>query len=280
MPAVLVKGTYTNDGLVAVQRGPLVLAFDARLNAGLAAGRVTPVAGADGVVAMTVATDPEGIAAQVFKAEGLVPEVVNDETTLKKVPLLLTSFAEAGQTGSNYAVWLPSPERLKAAPAHASLLLKESWSREGNVQASIADGDTTTFRVTFDGKSRPEEDWFAVESEQPVTIDTVVYAHGKTFHDGGWWDASKAKPRIQARKAPGGAWEDLAVIETYPATTATDAKGLADGAAFTVRFEPVKVVAIRVIGTPACGDNAKQAFASCAELQGAMEKGKLKEGKE
>ena len=39
MPAVLIKGTDSNEGLVAIQRGPLVLAFDARLNPGLTANR-------------------------------------------------------------------------------------------------------------------------------------------------------------------------------------------------------------------------------------------------
>jgi hypothetical protein len=29
----------------------------------------------------------------------------------------------------------------------------------------------------------------------------------------------------------------------------------------------MKVFAIRILGKPACGDNARQAFASCGELQ-------------
>jgi hypothetical protein len=31
--------------------------------------------------------------------------------------------------------------------------------------------------------------------------------------------------------------------------------------------KPVEITGIRVIGKPACGDDPKQAFASCAELQ-------------
>jgi hypothetical protein len=68
------------------------------------------------------------------------------------------------------------------------------------------------------------------------------------------------------------AWEDLAPIDSYPATTATDNKALAEGKEFIVRFEPIKVVGIRVIGVPACGDGPNQSFASCAELQGLMDK--------
>ena len=55
---------------------------------------------------------------------------------------------------------------------------------------------------------------------------------------------------------------------TYPATTATDPAGLKGGERFTCQFtKPMKVFAVRVVGKPACGDNAQQAFASCAELQ-------------
>jgi hypothetical protein len=58
------------------------------------------------------------------------------------------------------------------------------------------------------------------------------------------------------------------LLEEYPATTATDARDLRDGQVFSLRLrEPVRAVAVRVIGRPASGDNPQQAFASCAELQ-------------
>ena len=53
---------------------------------------------------------------------------------------------------------------------------------------------------------------------------------------------------------------------TVAAATATDPKGIQPGKRFTVRFEPVQAVAIRIIGKPASGDNPAQAFMSCAEL--------------
>ena len=28
--------------------------------------------------------------------------------------------------------------------------------------------------------------------DQPETVSRVVFAHGQTFHDGGWFDASAA----------------------------------------------------------------------------------------
>jgi len=57
-------------------------------------------------------------------------------------------------------------------------------------------------------------------------------------------------------------------LSDYPATTATDNKNLKPGQTFTLRLaEPVKAAAVRVIGVPACGNNPKQAFSSCGELQ-------------
>jgi hypothetical protein len=106
-----------------------------------------------------------------------------------------------------------------------------------------------------------------------VTINSVTYCHGRIYHDGGWWDATQGKPRIQIKKDPNGPWEDAARLDDYPATTATDSKNLAPGQRFTARIAPVKAVAIRVIGAPACGDRPEQNFASCAELSAAMQSG-------
>ena len=178
---------------------------------------------------------------------------------------MLTSFAEAGGTGGSIAVWLPSAERLRQASASPFYGARESYSAPGNLDGSISNGDPTTPRVTFDGKPQAEA-WFAVEVDHPATISGARFCHGRLFHDGGWWDASKGKPRIQVKKSPGGAWEDIAVIDSYPATTATDNKQLPDGKEFSVKFPPTAVVGIRAIGVPACGDNPKQAFASCAGL--------------
>jgi hypothetical protein len=54
----------------------------------------------------------------------------------------------------------------------------------------------------------------------------------------------------------------------YPATTATDSKKLKPGQIFPLRLaEPVPALAVRVVGVPAGGDNPRQAFSSCGELQ-------------
>jgi uncharacterized protein len=107
-----------------------------------------------------------------------------------------------------------------------------------------------------------------VERAQPVEIARVVFVQGRTFHDGGWFDASRGKPRIQVKREKTGAWETVAALEDYPAATASDRKGLLEGRRLEVRLAaPVRAVAIRVIGAPASGDNPAQAFASCAELE-------------
>ncbi len=130
----------------------------------------------------------------------------------------------------------------------------------------IADGDTTTFRVTFDG-SKADRDWFAVTVKKTVKVNRVVYAHGRVFHDGGWFDASAGKPKIQILRKPDGEWETVADLKSYPDTTAADHKGLRDGQEFSVKFPAVEACGIRIIGKPAHGDNPNQAFSSCAEFQ-------------
>jgi hypothetical protein len=42
-----------------------------------------------------------------------------------------------------------------------------------------------------------------------VTIRRVVFAHGKKFHDGGWFDTSAGRQRIQVRREKQGSWDLL-----------------------------------------------------------------------
>jgi hypothetical protein len=252
----LVAGEHTNRGLQAMLWGPLILAYDEKLNPGLPAP--SGIAFAEEASAKP-SCKPAGGMPLHFE----VPVKAGAETkTVVFVP-----FAEAGATNGRYQVWLRDPKN--ASPANESLLAsgRESRSRDGNINGSINDGDFDTFVVTFDGKSR-DEDWFAVEVDAPVRFRRIVFAHGRSFHDGGWFDASAGKPRVQIRRAKGDAWETMGTIETYPATTAVDGRGLKDGQAFETRLkETVEAAGVRVAGRPACGDGPHQAFASCAEIQ-------------
>lgn len=142
----------------------------------------------------------------------------------------------------------------------------EIRSRKPNA-GSIIDDNLETLAVTFNNKRVPQ-DWFGVELEEPVTIARVVFAHGKTFHDGGWFDTSGGKPIVEIKSSADGRWEKAAELEGYPVTTANNAAGLKAQEKFSCELEkPIAVFGVRVIGKPACGDNPKQAFSSCAELQ-------------
>lgn len=251
-----VVGEHTNRGRTALMWGPIVLAYDEQRNPGLPSIHSVGVPASTGLRLAASPGEPLRFSG-VLRAAG--------EATPK--PASFVPFAEAGDSGGRYQVWLRGPNAELAR--NDSLLARgqETRSREGNVGGSIMDGETETFVVTFDNQPR-EEDWFAVTLDQPVEVRRVVYAHGKTFHDGGWFDASAGKPRIQGQREKGSPWTDLGVLEEYPGTTATDPKGLRDGQEFTLRLlASTKLYGLRVIGKPATGDNAKQAFASCAELQ-------------
>jgi hypothetical protein len=187
--------------------------------------------------------------------------------TPQPISAAFVPFAEAGADGGVYRVWLRAPGT--AWPKNDSLLAdgEESRSRPGNQQGSIMDGDPATIAVTFDARLAAE-DWFAVTLPSAVDIGRVVFAHGKDFHDGGWFDASANKPRVQIQRAPGVPWETVGELADYPATTATGNTGLKPGQKFTLRLTaPIPAIAVRVIGKPACGDNVNQAFSSCGEVE-------------
>jgi hypothetical protein len=143
----------------------------------------------------------------------------------------------------------------------------ESRSRQGNVSGSIIDEAIQNPPVTFDGQAA-KADWFAVTLEAPTTFRRVVFKHGNNFHDGGLFDTSAGKPTVQIQREQGGAWETIGELAEYTATTATNHADLHSGQAFTFELaRPVKALAVRVLGAPSCGDNPKQNFSSCAELQ-------------
>jgi hypothetical protein len=154
-------------------------------------------------------------------------------------------------------------------PPNPSLLAvgSESRSRDGNVTGSINDGEPATFVVTFEGQPA-KEDWFAVTLDRPAAVRRVVFTQGRLFHDGGWFDTSAGKPRVQVQRQRGGAWETVGTLADYPATTASSSAGLKEGQVFTLTLkESVEVLGVRVLGQPAHGDNPQQAFSACAELE-------------
>ncbi len=258
--ARMVPGEFGNQGKAALAWGPLVLAYDSDRN------REAPL----GACAALGDADPgEGGRAMVEndRSMALSFPIISGVRREKREAVFVT-FAEAGSAGGAgggmYRVWIGAPG--SAAPCSLLADGKESRSTEGNVAGSIIDGELDTFVVTWDG-TRHEDEWFEVSVRAPVTFRRVVYAHGRAFHDGGWFDASDGRPRVEVRRSAGAPWEVIGELTDYPATNARDAKGLKTGQQFTLSLkEPVTAVAVRVRGAGACGDTPAQCFSSCGEL--------------
>ncbi len=254
----LVVGDPGNSGNADLTWGPFVLAYDQGRNLGLP--KPIAVGFQDSFVRPPDTFTPGSY---------LVFSSSLRSSSPSRVEAKLVPFADAGRDGSNYRVWVPAPGTPLVQATDLLIEGRESRSRQGNVPGSINDGDTDSYVVTFDGR-KSDEDWFAVTMPHPVAIARVAFVAGNVFHDGGWFDASAAKPRIQVQREPAGPWESLGVIADYPATTPSNPASLDDPSrrTFTVRLAKIQqVVGVRVIGKPASGDNPQQAFSSCAELQ-------------
>ncbi len=258
----LIPGDHDNQGRAALQFGPLVLTLDTALNPGLTNLNRAELA-SDNAHRLEMAPIRESGPWQTpsFRIPG---KIGGRETTL-----VLTPYAFAGEDHkSHFAVWINLPGKAATMAAVNSLFegATATASRQGNQDGDIGDGDVGTFRVTYNGKLA-NEDWFALTLPKPVMIGRVVFAHGKTFHDGGWFDASGGKPRLQVLTSPGGSWQTLTTLDSYPTTTAVSSGGLKAGETFEAKIPPTMAYAIRIVGKPASGDNPAQAFSSCAELQ-------------
>ena len=267
---LVVLGDHRNEGRLALMYGPLVLAADeSLLGVQEPALNAVGVAGADlKALHFTPERAPEKFKtwsnAEVFRIDALARKSCDSLKKGTPMKISLVPFADAGASGSNYKIWLPYQE-----PSSGRNLLAdgvEIRSRKPNA-GSIIDGNVETIAATFNGKRAPQ-DWFGVELEEPVTINRVMFVHGKTFHDGGWFDTGGGKPGVEVKTSPTGKWERVAELKEYPAATAAEPTGLKSGERFSCQLtKPLEVYGVRVIGKPASGDNPKQAFSSCAELE-------------
>jgi DUF1680 family protein len=263
----LVIGDHLNEGKAALFYGPLVLAADESLLADAEQPLESLALSKPDLTALAVT--PETAPADRKTWPGAQCFRFNATARNGGAPFIarLVPFADAGITGKGYKVWLPV-----AGLPNGNVLLdgSESRSRQGNQSGSINDDDLNSFVSTLDDKPAGE-DWFGVNLSRPVTASRVIFTHGKNFHDGGWFDSSAGKPRVQVQRTADSVWDTVGELGDYPATTA--AKGQHDrltwgNRRFTLKLaRPVTFVALRVIGVPSSGDNPQQAFSSCAELQ-------------
>jgi hypothetical protein len=206
--------------------------------------------------------------AQVFRLHAVIRRSDSGLTADTPTDIRLVPFADAGCNGSLYRVWLP----LTGAP-RANVLREGHTSRSGpwdraRYDGSFNDGNPATIADTFERNKRAKDAWFAVSLLEPAAIKRVVFVHGRSDHDGGWFATTTGQPRVQVMTAPGGGWETVGDLPDYPATTAASPGTLKDGARFECSLPAtLTVFAVRVIGVPASGDDPRQSFATCAELE-------------
>jgi len=270
----LVKGGPGNESRVAVFYGPLVLAADtAMLGAfGQNIGSVSLASADPTSLQITPEPAPAGAhnwpGAQVFRLHAVIRKSANGLTADTPTDIRLVPFADAGCNGSVYRVWLP----LTGAPRD-NLLREGRTSRSGPWEPSrydglFNDGNPATIADTFERNKAPKEAWFAVTLLEPAAVKRVVFVHGRNDRDGGWFATTTGQPRVQVMTAATGNWETVGNLPDYPATSAGDPGALKNGARFECTLPaPLTVIAVRVIGVPASGDNPAQAFATCGELE-------------
>ncbi len=262
LEARLVLGDHVNVNKAAVLYGPLVLAADTALTGGKHLKSIELASG--DLAELDIRAEPLPQALRTWAAAQGICVNATTRQGEARIRLQLVPFADTGATGTLYKVWLPLPTA--HSPQDRDNLLMdgvESRSRHGNVDGSIIESELV---VTYDGKPA-DEDWYAVTVDSPVAVRQVVFVHGRTFHDGGWFDTSTGKPKVQIQAVHGGPWKTVGELADYPATTAGNSGGLTAGARFRCKLaEPVQAVAVRAVGKPACGDASQQAFSSCGGL--------------
>jgi len=274
----VIAGDHLNAGKVAVMYGPLVLAADEALLGGTQKVSGVGTIANPSVTALGITPQPAPAydknwpQARVFHINAVQREVTLTGTMGAPIGVQLIPFADAGglgafgQAGTNrYRVWLPT----SAIPPSLLLGGIESRSRQGNMLGSINDDLDSGWTVTWDNTLQTQ-DWYAVTLASPAKIGWVVFKQGWAGIDGGWFDTSgsNGQPQVQVQLTPGGAWETKGVLSDYPATTATNNRGLLVNQPFNCQFaQPLQAYGVRVIGVPASGIYPAQAYSSCSELQ-------------
>ena len=205
--------SYPND--IGIQRGPQVLCLDVPKEKGVPLPAFATLAEAQPKLQATRngSYDVKGLVDVIDPASG--------QFKTRAQELVLVPFADA----ESPRVWMPPADALPTGLPPVTLGGKESQSRGGTnnaLEGSFTDLRSDTFRSTRNGKTA-DEDWFAVELPKPAKIARVVYRHGDSRPNGGWFDTSEGKPRIEYKAAADGPWKLLGTLDSYPATTSKDA---------------------------------------------------------
>lgn len=254
------KGTGANEGLFALQRGPIVYAYDYALNR--EAGRPDDTAFEMDLAGLSPRV-PEKDGRRLVEVNGHVRQA-DGRWAARTIRLL--PFADAG-VNDYFSVWLRDRARHDRGPFSLFTQVSESSSRIGRHSGSIADNSADTFTSTDDGK-RSDSDWFEVNAGWHANYNLIVFRHGRSSPNGGWFDTSKGKPRVLFKSW--GDYHEVAVLDEYPDTTATSPGRLVDGQAIRVvipRDKRKPEFRVRIAGTPAHGNDPTQNFATCGEIQ-------------
>ncbi|THF75254.1 S-layer homology domain-containing protein [Cohnella fermenti] len=194
-------------------------------------------------------------------------EAVFDPVAVYGVRVIGRPAAPGGGSSASSLADLQAYNDPLAAEANVLRRGTASYSRAGNAPGSFNDGDVSTVRNSWNGQVETT-DWYAVDLDVPQLINQIVFVHGVTSPDGGWFNtADGGKPVVQARLAAGGDWTDLATVDDYPDTTDGDNGGLAAGRSFTLSVPATEVYGVRIVGRPAHYPGTSFSFSSIAELQ-------------
>jgi hypothetical protein len=256
----VIPGTGANKGLFALQYGPVIFAYDHEFNKGIR-----------GSISAVYDADPDKLAPKLAETDGKWIARVNGyvqqggEWTSRQ--LALVPYMDAG-VNDHFSVWLRDRAMCDERSISLFTQVHEHVSREGKIKGSMVDNSSDTFTATNDGKKRTE-DYFEIDAGWPCEFNVIVFRHGKSQPNGGWFDTSKGKPRITYRSyGTEEDYEQIAVIEDYLDTTAETPGKLIDGQEFRIVLKKaVTGYRIRVTGAPAHGNDPSQNFASCSEIQ-------------
>ena len=267
--ARVLPGDHQHSGQAALAWGPFVLAYDDQANSTLAASHRQ---GLVGPKARCVSAPGQALRLEVPLLA--LPGTQPSQPMSPQMATLLP-YADAGGQRGAIRVWLRAPGRTTRAPLD-SLLLDgvPSCSRGATTQSrglgTFNDDDLHTYMSTQDGTA-PEEDWFAITMNRPIQAQQFAFIAGAVTPQGGWFDASAGKPRIQIRTTASAEWQTIGRLDDYPNTTATESRDVGNTwDLFSYRLklpQPVSFVAVRIIGKPSGGTNPARPYVTCAELQ-------------
>ena len=162
----MIVGNHLNQGKVAIEFGPLVLAADEAL---LKADHQTltsfAIAKPD-VSALALMPEPAPPGVKTWPGMQLFRINAVSRKDGSPATIHLISFADAGGTGSRYKVWLPLP---RPPSAYLPINGVESLSRPGNQTGSFIDENPQTLSAIYTGQP-VKEDWFVMTLENPTAI--------------------------------------------------------------------------------------------------------------